>query len=224
MAATTTLKSAHLMTKAECLAELAGTDLPVDGKSLSILRTQVRAHRAGQSRVAVLVDEPAAPDEVAASSGLADMLAVRPEPGEPVDVDALSPVERLAMAKSEKAALNAWFLASGGKAPRPATPALDWFAVNNHRPVARKRHAADRAPVAPSATTPKGYAAPGALRAMVAAYLTEHGDAEWTASGIGKALTKSGGAIQLCLEKLVKEGAAVQTCEKPRRYQAVAAG
>ncbi|MFE2755426.1 MarR family transcriptional regulator [Actinosynnema sp. NPDC059335] len=66
---------------------------------------------------------------------------------------------------------------------------------------------------------PKGERlAPGALRGMVEDYLREHPDQDFTPNVIGKALTRSAGAVHNALEKLVDGGYAVRTSDKPKRY------
>lgn len=58
----------------------------------------------------------------------------------------------------------------------------------------------------------------GALRGMVEEYLTEqpgeHGPVE-----IGKAISRSSGAVANALEKLTESGWAIRTSDKPRRYR-----
>lgn len=58
----------------------------------------------------------------------------------------------------------------------------------------------------------------GALRGMVEDYLTEHSREQLSPSAIGKALSRSSGAVANALDKLVAEGYAVQTRDKPKRY------
>lgn len=60
--------------------------------------------------------------------------------------------------------------------------------------------------------------APGALRGMVEDYLREHSGQDFTPNVIGKALTRSAGAVHNALEKLVAGGYAVRTSDKPRKY------
>ena len=60
--------------------------------------------------------------------------------------------------------------------------------------------------------------APGALRGMVEDYLREYAGEAISPNGIGKALTRSSGAVANALEKLVADGYAVRVNEKPRRY------
>ena len=62
----------------------------------------------------------------------------------------------------------------------------------------------------------------GELAAMVAAYLAGH-PGEHSPSAIAKALDgRSAGAIGNALGRLVEAGGAVQTSDRPRRYQAAA--
>jgi len=60
----------------------------------------------------------------------------------------------------------------------------------------------------------------GALRGMVEDYLTEHRGEWFSPSAIGKALGRSSGAVSNALDKLVADGYAVQTHEKPKRFTA----
>jgi len=60
----------------------------------------------------------------------------------------------------------------------------------------------------------------GALRGMVEDYLTEHPGEQFSPSVIGKALGRSSGAVSNALDKLVADGYAVQTQEKPKRFTA----
>lgn len=62
----------------------------------------------------------------------------------------------------------------------------------------------------------------GALRGMVEDYLTEHTGEQFSPSAIGKALNRSSGAVNNALEKLVADGYAVQTQDKPKRFAAKA--
>ena len=62
----------------------------------------------------------------------------------------------------------------------------------------------------------------GELAAMVAAFLVDH-PGEHSPSAIAKALDgRSAGAIGNALGRLVEAGGAVQTSDRPRRYQAAA--
>ncbi|MGB6163280.1 MAG: MarR family transcriptional regulator [Pseudonocardiaceae bacterium] len=62
----------------------------------------------------------------------------------------------------------------------------------------------------------------GALRGMVEDYLAEHPGEQLSPSAIGKALNRSSGAVNNALEKLVADGYAVQTQDKPKRFAAQA--
>jgi biotin operon repressor len=62
----------------------------------------------------------------------------------------------------------------------------------------------------------------GALRGMVEDYLAEHTAEQFSPSAIGKALKRSSGAVNNALEKLVSDGYAVQTQDKPKRFAAKA--
>ncbi|WP_146241410.1 MarR family transcriptional regulator [Actinokineospora spheciospongiae] len=65
--------------------------------------------------------------------------------------------------------------------------------------------------------------APGALRGMVEDHLREHPGEEFSPSAIGKALNRSSGAVHNALEKLVDNGCAMRTSDKPKRYSLAAA-
>ncbi|MDX3663676.1 hypothetical protein PV646_40885 [Streptomyces sp. ID05-26A] len=59
----------------------------------------------------------------------------------------------------------------------------------------------------------------GALRGMVEDFLTDHAGEEFGPSAIAKALGgKSSGAVSNALDKLVDDGTAVKSSEKPRRF------
>ena len=58
----------------------------------------------------------------------------------------------------------------------------------------------------------------GALRGMVEDYLRTHPGEEFSPNAIGKALERSSGAVNNALEKLVTDGYAVQTKDKPKRF------
>ncbi|GLY71670.1 MarR family transcriptional regulator [Amycolatopsis taiwanensis] len=61
--------------------------------------------------------------------------------------------------------------------------------------------------------------APGALRGMVEDYLRDHPGEEFGPTAIAKALGgKSSGAVSNVLDKLVANGTAVRTNDKPRRF------
>lgn len=59
----------------------------------------------------------------------------------------------------------------------------------------------------------------GALRGMVEDYLAEHPGEQFSPSAIGKALNRSSGAVNNALEKLVANGYALQTQDRPKRFR-----
>lgn len=68
--------------------------------------------------------------------------------------------------------------------------------------------------------TAQGRLGKGALRGLVEDYLTEHPGEQFSPSAIGKALSRSSGAVANALERLVADGYATQTQDKPKRYSA----
>ncbi|GAA1291745.1 hypothetical protein [Saccharothrix xinjiangensis] len=63
--------------------------------------------------------------------------------------------------------------------------------------------------------------ASGALRGMVEDHLRQHPGEEFSPNAIGKALSRSSGAVHNALEKLVESGYAVRTSDKPKKYSIV---
>jgi hypothetical protein len=63
---------------------------------------------------------------------------------------------------------------------------------------------------------------PGGLRGMVEDWLRGHAGEEFSPSAIGKALGRSAGAVANALDKLVADGYAGQTQDKPKRFTAKA--
>jgi hypothetical protein len=61
---------------------------------------------------------------------------------------------------------------------------------------------------------------PGGLRGLVEDWLRDHPRDEFSPSAIGKALGRSSGAVANALDKLVADGYATQTCDKPKRFTA----
>jgi hypothetical protein len=67
--------------------------------------------------------------------------------------------------------------------------------------------------------TDKARLAPGALRGMVEDFLRDHPSEEFGPTAIAKELDgKSSGAVSNALDKLVEDGVAVKTQDKPRRF------
>ena len=71
---------------------------------------------------------------------------------------------------------------------------------------------------ADTAPTDKDRLPKGGLRALVEEYLTEHPGESFGPAKIGKELSRSGGAVNNALEKLVTDGYAIKTCEAPKRF------
>lgn len=61
---------------------------------------------------------------------------------------------------------------------------------------------------------------PGGLRGLVEDWLRDHPGEEFSPSAIGKALGRSSGAVANALDRLVADGYARQTCDKPKRFAA----
>jgi predicted transcriptional regulator len=61
---------------------------------------------------------------------------------------------------------------------------------------------------------------PGGLRGLVEDWLRDHPGEEFSPSKIGKELGRSAGAVSNALDRLVADGYAVQTQDKPKRFTA----
>lgn len=69
-------------------------------------------------------------------------------------------------------------------------------------------------------TPPTERLAPGGLAQLVAAALARHPDIDYTPTQLSHLLGgRSSGAITNALEKMIKDGVAVRTCDKPKRYR-----
>jgi len=114
-----------------------------------------------------------------------------------------------------------------GKAPAGDTGAEEIKAID---PGPAELPTTSVTPTSADATMPDGKTAPGqtrrlgkgALRGMVEDYLTEHPGEQFSPSAIGRALQRSSGAVTNALNKLVANGYAVQTQDKPKRFTAKA--
>jgi DNA-binding transcriptional ArsR family regulator len=123
------------------------------------------------------------------------------------------------------AELDAVFADLGGTA--------DHVAAATAEPTPKRRGRKPRDPNAPVVThTPRTdltrkdgvtFRAPGALRDQVRAYVAEHPDREFGASELGRELTGDPHAIINILTKMVAEGTARLSQDKPRRWQSVPA-
>ncbi len=70
-----------------------------------------------------------------------------------------------------------------------------------------------------SAAKAKKRLRPGELDSLVLAYMRKHADdAPLTATGIGKGLDRSAGAVANCLVRLAKTGKLRQVRKRPRAY------
>jgi hypothetical protein len=69
-----------------------------------------------------------------------------------------------------------------------------------------------------AATTKVPRLSKGALRGLVEDYLRAHPGEAFSPNAIGKALDRSSGAVNNALEKLVTDGYAVRTQDKPKRF------
>lgn len=81
----------------------------------------------------------------------------------------------------------------------------------------------DTDPDAEHSAAPGTRLSKGALRGLVEDYLSEHRDLQFSPSAIGKALGRSSGAVANALDRLVTDGYAIQTQDKPKRYTAAPA-
>jgi hypothetical protein len=70
-----------------------------------------------------------------------------------------------------------------------------------------------------SVTDPRQRLAPGQLRGQIEDWLRDHPTQEFSPGEISKKLRRSAGAIANACEKLVSDGTAVKTNEKPKRYR-----
>lgn len=75
------------------------------------------------------------------------------------------------------------------------------------------------APATPTAQeSPKDRLPKGGLYELVKSYLAEHPGDSFGPAKLGTELTRSGGAVNNALEKLVADGHAIKTCEAPKRF------
>ena len=106
--------------------------------------------------------------------------------------------------------------AQTGRVSVPTTPAPAPVAV-------KPLDSSMEADVNPVSGSPR--LAPGELKVMVKALLDADPDEEFTATAISHLLGgRSIGAIQNNLARLSKEGRALQTCDRPRRYRSAKPG
>lgn len=109
----------------------------------------------------------------------------------------------------EESTANAEVAASSGAAPEPPADLTDADAGIPDEPAPA---------VATSSTRKKRRLAAGELRGQVEDYLREHEGEVFGPGAIGKALGRSSGAVNNALERLVADGYAVQTNDKPKRF------
>lgn len=113
--------------------------------------------------------------------------------------------------------------------PKPDEPAMEVPAASDGQGVAPSPVSDETANVAgPTVSAPspgeaveaeKARLRPGKLHEKVRGYLGDHRGEEFTPYVLGRALGHSSGAVANCCERLVAEGAIVETSQKPRRYR-----
>lgn len=107
---------------------------------------------------------------------------------------------------------------------RPVNQALTAAPPPQNDTVQPEAAQAERTPAAASHRGVQGRLAPGGLTAMVAAALAAHPDIEYTPTQLSHLLDgRSAGAIHNVLEKMIKDGSVIRTCDKPKRYRYAAA-
>ncbi|NKQ59017.1 MarR family transcriptional regulator [Amycolatopsis sp. K13G38] len=144
-------------------------------------------------------DSPAAPDDTdpAAPAGGEPTEPANPEPADAAAGDTLDSADTEASdsAQAESAAAEA-AESTGGGAATNGDPATDGGGDDKATRLA-----------------------PGALRGMVEDHLRDHPGEQFGPTAIAKALGgKSSGAVSNALDKLVADGTAVKTQDKPRRF------
>ncbi|MCR6488304.1 hypothetical protein M8542_36285 [Amycolatopsis sp. OK19-0408] len=90
--------------------------------------------------------------------------------------------------------------------------------VSDNKPGAAVDSPGSSVVTAEAPSTGKDRLAKGALRGLVEEYLSERPGESFGPAQIGKALARSGGAVNNALEKLVADGYAIKTCEAPKRF------
>lgn len=144
-------------------------------------------------------------------------------------------VERISGTQAGRRAADRWTIpttdspagdapTSGGDGGAPSSAAAP--SSTAHGPTAAPTTGSstgDEATTAPevadsAATTKVPRLGKGALRGMVEDYLRTHPGEEFSPNAIGKALDRSSGAVNNALEKLVTDGYAVRTQDKPKRF------
>jgi len=193
------------------LAEIADVGRSTANKALAVMEgagcaTRTAGGREGSKRLpdrwqALLPDhgpvEAVITDTAAAERGVAENEVPRPEP------------EQLKSAESPDAAVQGAEAAAAESLPS-TSPVAD---------AAPADQGSDTAGTGDSARL-----RPGALREMVIGYLRERADQELSPSAIGKGLERSSGAVANACDRLMTDGAIVQTSEKPRRYRLASGG
>ncbi|KAA2253293.1 MarR family transcriptional regulator [Solihabitans fulvus] len=189
-------------------------------------------------------DSPVAPDEAEAATPPAKKDATHTTVAEPVDAESvdqgdLTPAEDVHSAENAQAALDSPDEAAAiTPTENDNTPPVNTETTNaadneteetdpaQAEPVAAEQtDAADDGAetAADTATGGKGNdkerLAPGALRGMVEDFMRDHPGQEFGPTAIAKELAgKSSGAVSNALDKLVEDGVAVKTQDKPRRF------
>jgi DNA-binding transcriptional ArsR family regulator len=126
------------------------------------------------------------------------LIATAPEAGEPADVT-VEGAEAVGAPES-----------AGGKKPKPAPGA--------GRPITTVTVRSD-SPEAPAAGGGEARLPGGRLREMVLDHLRSHPDEEFTPFVIGRELGRSSGAVANACDRLLAEGASLETSQKPRRFR-----
>jgi DNA-binding transcriptional MocR family regulator len=199
-----TLRQHSDATAAE-LAETAGIGRSTAGKTLASLEAQGRVAR----RRGTPESGKATPDRWTLVSEPLPSATDRAEP-EPQPAVAEVAVDEPAATTETPAE------ASSGEAVPPVAGTPDTHEAE--AAVATSQSVSDADQPAGEATGGGPRLRPGALRALVHAWLAERPGQEFTPTRIGKELGRSAGAVGNALATMTDHGEVVQTSRKPRRY------